>query len=354
MRIGLIPINMFGCGYYRMFIPFRKLEEKYNDFKMSATFTKHLNAIEDKEKANLADFVSSNDVIVIQRRYGHDWEEYAKSLLKMGKRVIYEIDDCFEGIPLENLKLNAVHMTNSETRHSVVRMMRIADLVTVSTPELEYWVSKYASLDKVVVLKNTLDFSMWPEPHYGKPIPGEPLVVGFAGSETHKTDLRALGSALEMVNDKINLSKKSTIVRFGFFGFMLREYWKMDPHVAFKLGVPFLDYPKVLSDLGFQLGLAPLKECLFNECKSELRFLEHAVCGVPVVATNIAPFRRCINEERGILVKNKDRQWKSAIIELISNKSKRERLGRNSYNYVNEYYNIETYVKEWYNVYSQL
>lgn len=53
MRIGLLPINLFGCGYYRLLIPMRKMEEKFNGYKNSALFTKHLNLTEQEEDLKL-------------------------------------------------------------------------------------------------------------------------------------------------------------------------------------------------------------------------------------------------------------------------------------------------------------
>lgn len=351
MNIGILPIGVGGCSYYRLLIPLRKLEEKYKDkYKVHACFTHDLNCINERDKSVLDTFILDKNVVIIQRRTGDDWESFAKGLKLKGIIVVYEIDDCYAGIPLENLKLNARYMCNTETQKSVHKMLNIADVVTVSTPELKEWCDKFCDKDKVHILKNTLDFSLWPSPHYGIHNEGESHIIGFAGAEAHKTDLRELNGSLEILNRQLN-DLKETII-FGFFGFMLEEFWNMSPHVRFKLGVPFLEYPDILSKLRFNVGLAPLKQCVFNRCKSELRFLEHAACGVPVVATDIAPFRRCITPDRGILVDNNSRKWVSAIKDLINDEKKRGGMGRNSYDYVKKEYNIDIYVNEWDKLYS--
>ncbi len=352
LKIGLIPLSNFGCGYYRILIPFYNMEKVYKNYHSQVLFTKLGNGIDTDEYVVLHKFIEDKDIIVIQRRYGEKWLDFAKMCKEQGKKVVYEIDDCFEGIPLENLKLNAIHMTKPETRNAVIAMLRIADIITVSTPELKEWVCKYVEEEKVYCLKNTIDFSMWPEPHYGLQTTDEPIVVGFAGSESHKTDLRELQGSLEIINTRMNSTGISKVV-FGFFGFMLKEFWNMHPNVKFKLGVSFLEYPSMLSKLRFSIGLAPLKQCLFNQCKSELRFIEHAVCGVPIIATDIAPFKRCVNSRNGILVNNTTRQWVRAIKYLIMNEQQRYEMGVSSFNYVKEHYNIDTYVSTWNNVYKQ-
>lgn len=352
MLIGIMPINMFGCGYYRMLIPMHKLETKNNNFKVHAIFTKRYNDICEDEYNLLQEFVANKDVLVLQRRYGEAWESFAKWLHSCGKKIVYEMDDVFEGIPQENLKLNAKEMMHPATRTSVVNMLRMADAITVSTPELADWVCRYTEHNKVNVLKNTLDFTMWPEPHYGNKPEGEPIIVGYAGAEVHKTDLRELGSSLEMLSTQYNTTEKTNVL-FGFMGYMLQEFWKIEPHIAYKQGVPFLEYPHHLASLKYDIALAPLKQCYFNECKSELRFLEHAMCGVPVIATNIAPYKRVVDASRGVLVENHTRKWKAAIKVLIEDAEMRFTLGENAYLYVSNHYNIDTYYTAWEQVYKQ-
>jgi len=355
MNIGLLPINTFGCGYYRILIPFRKLIEKYPTlYKTQVCFTKDLNLINKKDMKNLNTFIEDKDIIVIQRRTGEDWEKFAKYLKTRGIKVIYELDDTYEGIPLENIKLNAKYMCHPATKCSIKAMLDIADIVTVSTPELAEWCGKYCNYTKIHILKNTLDFSMWPIPQFKHTDTPDIQVVGFAGSESHKTDLRALEGALPLLSRKYN-TKKTTKVLFGFFGYMLQEFWNLEPHVAYSKGVTFLNYPKKLSSLHYTIGIAPLKQCFFNECKSELRYLEYAALGITCVATNIAPFSRVIKKDvNGVLVKNKSRHWVSAISELLEDKLYCRYLGYNGHQDVYNNFNIDTYVSEWHNVYKKL
>lgn len=353
--IGLLAINKFGCGYYRCFIPFNKLEQTYSgEFKVEACFTKSLSTIDEEDIKKLEVFIQGKDIVVIQRRTGEAWEFFAKYLKSKGIVVVYELDDTYEGIPLENLKLDAKYMCNSETQHSVHNMLNIADIVTVSTPELADWCSHYCSKDKIHVLLNTLDLTMWPEPVQPATEPSEVTLVGFAGSETHKSDLRELGGSLHTLNSQYNVSRKTKIL-FGFFGFILPELWGLEPNVAFATGVPFLDYPQKLASLHYNIGLAPLKDCFFNQCKSELRYLEYAALGIPVIATDIAPFRRAIvHDNNGILVKNKPRKWVSAMKRLLADTDFRHYLARNAYKRVRSDYNIEHYISNWYSLYKSL
>lgn len=353
MLIGALPINYFGCGYYRVLIPLRNMEMRESGIKSRILRTSALNQISNEEYPQLMEFVDGVDILLVQRRTGSHWEHFVENMQRKGKRIVYELDDSYEGIPPENLKLNSKYMCHHETRSSVAKMCRMADIVTVSTPELAEWTSKFCSKDKIRVLKNTLDFTMWPAPHYGEKPEKDPLIVGFAGAESHRSDLPELGASLEILNRKYNVYDKTSVL-FSFMGFMLEDFWKLSPHVGFSEGVPFLDYPTKLATRKFDVGLAPLKPCFFNQCKSELRYLENAALGVPIVATDIAPFRRAITPDRGILVKNKSSKWANAIDSLLQDKAKRGEMGRNAYEHVIRKYNIVFYVNNWLQVYQNL
>ncbi len=70
-------------------------------------------------------------------------------------------------------------------------------------------------------------------------------------------------------------------------------------------------YPAALARLDLDLALAPIEQNLFNECKSNLRLLEYGACAVPLVCSDVGPYRD------GSLpvtrVRNRHRDWVAAI-----------------------------------------
>lgn len=83
----------------------------------------------------------------------------------------------------------------------------------------------------------------------------------------------------------------------------------------FHSGVPFDWYPQKLASLSLDLALVPLEINLFNECKSNLRLLELGACGIPVICSDIEPYRGSLPVTR---VKNHFRHWMKAIHEHLS------------------------------------
>ena len=93
--------------------------------------------------------------------------------------------------------------------------------------------------------------------------------------------------------------------------------------------VPFLAWHDLFACLAkIDVNLAPLQSFdQFSDAKSEVKYLEAAVMGIPTVATPTAAFRHVIRDRaNGRLAAGRD-QWRSALLELIDDVGLRKRLG---------------------------
>jgi len=88
-----------------------------------------------------------------------------------------------------------------------------------------------------------------------------------------------------------------------------------------------LDYYGLID---FDIGIAPLKPTVFAETKSHVKCLEYAALGIPVVATDIRPYREfIIDGVTGYLVR-KDHEWAARLRELINDAAMRKEMGENA------------------------
>ena len=116
-------------------------------------------------------------------------------------------------------------------------------------------------------------------------------------------------------------------------------------HCEYHPGVPFDLYPEKLASLNLDLALVPLEINFFNECKSNLRLLEIGTCGVPIIATDIEPYRCGLPVT---LVSNKFKDWVSAIQEHINEKNWLEKRGDLLRNEIHQkWYLRESGLDEW-------
>lgn len=102
--------------------------------------------------------------------------------------------------------------------------------------------------------------------------------IGWGGGISHSGDLALITAAIEEIGQD---------VEWVFLG--------MKPDVKvpieFHAGVPPHEYLKKLASLDLDLMLAPIEDNPFNRCKSNLRLIEGGMCGYPVIASPVAPYK---------------------------------------------------------------
>ena len=63
-------------------------------------------------------------------------------------------------------------------------------------------------------------------------------------------------------------------------------------------GSAILNYASMLENLKLQAVVAPIKDCVFNRCKSFIKYMECAAIGVPCYASNYLPYSRVMPREQ--------------------------------------------------------
>ncbi len=79
--------------------------------------------------------------------------------------------------------------------------------------------------------------------------------------------------------------------------------------------------------MDFDIGLAPVAATTFTAAKSNLKALEMAALGIPVIASDWYPYRDFIRHgETGFLVRH-DHEWLKYMSELAADEALREKMG---------------------------
>ena len=104
------------------------------------------------------------DVVVLQRVLHPDTPVFIQRARSLGCRVVYDIDDWYDGLPDYNPASKEIGGDELAILHACLSSV---DVVTVSTPELA---DGYGHLNETVVLPNYLDPDVWTgNDHYRKP-----------------------------------------------------------------------------------------------------------------------------------------------------------------------------------------
>lgn len=198
-------------------------------------------------------------------------------------RVIMDIDDNFYAIPRTHPGWRTVGAGSPTYLSQLTECLLMADLVTVTTPELVTELGKYNP--KIHVIPNGWDAT---NPHWKiKYFHPDNINIGWAGTITHREDFQLILPSL------LRLAKKYPWVKLLIGGDpkiyeMLRNV--PERQKQFLPMVPFYFYPHVLSYL--DLWLAPLVDNAFNRSKSDIKLVDAGASRTAFVASKIANYER--------------------------------------------------------------
>lgn len=317
------PADLYGCGHYRVMQPFLAMKEKG---LIDGAISTGLMHVTDLERYN-------PDTIILQRQIGDERLEAMQRMKKFSQAVkVYELDDY-----LPNLPLKSVHRASmpKDILRSLRQGLNFVDRFVVSTEALA---EAFSGLHgEIIVMENRLPISWW-QGLQTQRNQGKKPRVGWAGGSSHTGDLELI---LDVVRD---LADEVEWVFFGMCPEQLRPYVH-----EFHEGVAIDEYPAKLASLNLDLGLAPLEINLFNECKSNLRQLEYGACGIPIICTDIRPYRDGLQQGLPVtLVKNRYKDWVDAIRAHINDLDATAKLGDKLQQHVQQNWMLEgKHLEQW-------
>lgn len=267
-NVLFVPAGETASAFYRAMLPVELMKE---GGRVMADWTSR----PDVSKA------LRYDVLWIQLITADILIEIARQAHDQGVSVVYDLDDRLDAIPDEN-QAKVVYDT-PEKRAEIDAMIRLADMITVTTePLAAHLRRKYPGKD-VRVLPNMVTANVQPLKQ-----PSDPRFVRilYAGSATHQRDLAIVAPALRRL-----LIERAGKVRFTLFGEKLPELLRdCRDYVDLKRPVDFQDYHDEIAEIGADFGIVPLESNEFNTGKSGLKGLEYAGAGYPALASPAAEY----------------------------------------------------------------
>lgn len=285
-----------GCGWYRIRLPLGELAEHGHD-----VVTMLGSEVDAAEAAKWP-------LIVGQRMDKYDalpqWRR-----LRIRSRLVYEVDDDVFSTEPVNSMAHRVY-ARRDVQDAVTHAAEVADLVTVTTEPLAEIMRRINP--NVAVLPNHIPASLlsMERPRRDRP------VVGWAGGASHGADMAMVAPQLRRLLDRhpvdlhlIGTDYRPTIGRECRF-----TRWSDDPMAYY-------------GNIDFDIGIAPLTEGVFNASKSHIKALEYAALGIPVVASDVEPYRGfVVDGVTGYLVRH-EYEWFKRLRELVNDQAAREEMG---------------------------
>jgi tetratricopeptide (TPR) repeat protein/glycosyltransferase involved in cell wall biosynthesis len=265
------------------------------------------------------------DVIIVQRDFPTEATlPLLKKLKALGKKLVYETDDAFHLIPENHSK--AFHRAKAP---AIFEFAQLADVLTVSTEALAKEFKPYGN---VKVLPNRLSPTLWNDElidvakqHRAKHDLKQ-IRIGLIGGEDHQLDLAQLKQAIKAI---ITSTPHIEWVAYGDGAIaLLKPLVHADKLAEIKTNLDYRSHPARVAEMALDIALVPLLDDSFNQCRSNLKFLEFGFLGVPTVFSNVESYNTTVGDgETGLLVNNSTDSWVKAIQRLIDNPTLREQIG---------------------------
>lgn len=256
----------------------------------------------------------------------------AIELKKRNKKLVYILDDDILNIPEESISYP--YYSRQLTQNRIKEIMSLCHTLVSPSPLL---VKKYG--------QNFLDTFLIEEPCVEHPLKkqkeNEIIKIGFAGSMDRKTDFNHnLEQAISTIIEKY----KNTI-KVEFVGG--KPEFINDMPITY---IPYMDsyeeYRSFMKTANWDIGLAPMIDDEFHQCKHYNKFIEYGSYSIIGVYSCVFPYTRIIkNKINGILCSNSVDSWVEGLSYLIDNYGERKKMLNNINEQINNDFAIENVSK---------
>lgn len=214
-----------------------------------------------------------HDLMIMQRPFGNSALNVMQLCRDLGVKTWLDFDDNLIAVPESN-PAHAVY-SDPEIRNSILKICKMADVITASTRELA---SIFAVVNKNVKLipNGTPDSIYWK--HRDKDRRNVKMIF-WRGTRTHNEDL------MEYLDAMVSVSERYPDWKWVFVGepyFAVKKALK--GKAGFVSGIEMPAYFHYIASQHGEIGIVPLADHSFNRCKSNIAWQEFTTMGAATVA----------------------------------------------------------------------
>ena len=328
MRILVLMDNTSGVAFHRLFTPFARIQQD------------HGITVDVSQKPD--EWVNINfkqyDCVVYNRWLGLHQYNILDQIRKADIPVIVDIDDYWV-VPRSN---PAYSMYRKYIKNMTKDSIKLADAIMCSTTILANKI--YELNSKIHIMPNALDFiqPQWNQQKQKQ----DKFTIGWVGGITHYQDLTMVGNAIKRFCEQYD-------AEFIMCGYHTEnaEWHKCEKAIT---GESIENRPHwfktvrgTRADLYgqsyalFDMCIAPLQESNFNQYKSELKIVEAAAYKLPIVVSDVNPYRLHCQNSGVVFTDNREEDWFDAI-ESIYKLGNIFEMGDKNYHYCEEEHNLKS------------
>jgi len=261
------------------------------------------------------------DILIIHHICDPDLLPLLAERRKRGLINIFEIWDNIDDIQPWNLTYQ--FWKNPDNRALVYKLISVCDALQANNQEL---LDRFKHLnDQQVIFPN----NMSEIPSKVKKRQHDNLIIGWGGSYGHLEDLDWIVPALvswfrDHKDAKIAIMGSEDI--FNLFADI-----PVEQKIYRKPG-SIKEYYNFLETI--DIGLAPLKDTLYNRCRSDVKFIEYAAHGIVPVLQDLAPYQKAGIPEETRLLFSDSKQLVDLLDELVAKSELRQKVAGKAFEHI--------------------
>jgi hypothetical protein len=234
---------------------------------------------------------------------------------RSGKLVVWSSDD--DLLALDSSNPAGARHERPKIRQATERMIAMAD---------RHWLFSERMRERYKKFRVPTFLSQVAAPQCEmmvEPLSDGTFVVGHIGDYSHEPEMRVLIDAIECL-DRMRLEYRWRMEFVGYTPIELENH----PNVR---SIPYIagvnNFHAWLQSSGWHLGLAPLRDTRFNQCKTDNKFRTFAAFGIPGIYSNTSPYMESVVDgETGRLVEHTGTDFANAIVELMADSASRNQI----------------------------
>ena len=270
--------------------------------------------------------------------------EYFDEARRLGLKIIYDIDDVIFDQEIYDKMLSACDLP-SETKNRLsndaklyAKCLLLADEVWVTTQTLKnIVVQKYKKLCNIIPngINGILNEYAQEADNFYKRSDSHIIKLFYgSGTNTHNEDILSIQPVLNKI-----LIEYSNVHLYLVGEIDIQFCDEVNKQIHFVDKVQYEDYYYLISK--FDIALIPLKKSTFNEAKSNLKFIEASILGIPSIASALVEYSSVIRDGENGFLANNEEEWYKKLKILIENEEARNTLSSQAKTDVKKIYSYD-------------
>jgi len=277
-----------GCGHWRILWPEAVINARGDGMSQSTT-----------AMVTTPQWYTGVKAVKLQRQASSSQKEFVKFLKEVQKKhdfkILYEVDDVVFREVIPDYNKFKFAFDNDEIRQNCIDIINMVDEVTVTCDFMKQLYIEKTGQKKITVIPNFVPNSWMGQLFDPRKVERayeqnkkKPRIL-YTGSGAHYDVDNKVGGKDDLAQVRDFIRKTINKYQWIFVGAFPPQLVDLvrDKKIEFYPWQPLLKYPYFIANLNAQLMVAPLLPNDFNKAKSDIKFIEACILGIPCLCQNI-------------------------------------------------------------------